>query len=387
MRNFFIQNRRIIFIIISQLILLWALWQTNRFLLSFKKEEENKMEILGAAYERLSQAGLDEDISLSQHIFNSNTTIPIIILDQDGKIVSFKNLKWDDKKHLTSKDSLKIIRLAKDFTQFTSPVVFELDNGKYHELYYGRSSLFTKLFSYPLILVVILLLFAGVIYQYYKVGKKSDENLLWSSLAKETAHQIGTPLSSLIGWVELLKTSGCKDIPVEELEKDVSRLNIISQRFSKIGSQPELRKENIVEVSQHAISYLKSRTSKLVDIICHCNKDVYAYLNKQLYAWVLENLIKNAIDAMEGKGKIEIEITEENHKVIIDIKDYGRGMTSAQVKQIFIPGYSTKKRGWGLGLSLAKRIIEEYHQGKIFVYKTKPGEGTTFRILLNKFID
>ncbi len=384
MRNFFIQNKRIIFIIISQLILLLALWRTNRFLLDFKKEEENKMEILGAAYERLSQAGLDEDISLSQHIFNSNNTIPIIILDQDHKIVSFKNLKWDNRKKLTSEDSLQIIGLAKDFAQFTSPVVFDLDNGKYHELYYGRSALFTKLFYYPLILVVILLLFVGVIYQYYRVGKMSDENKLWSSLAKETAHQIGTPLSSLIGWVEILKSSGCKDIPVEELEKDVSRLSIISQRFSKIGSQPELKKENIVEISRKAVDYLMSRTSKLIEITCNCEKEIYAGINKQLYAWVLENLIKNSIDAMEGKGKIEIEIKQEGQKVIIDVKDYGKGITAAQVKQIFIPGYSTKKRGWGLGLSLAKRIIEEYHKGKIFVYKTKPGEGTTFRIVLNK---
>ncbi len=387
MRNFFVQNRRIIFIIISQLILLWALWQTNRFLLSFKKEEENKMEILGAAYEQLSQAGLNEDISLSQHIFNSNKTIPIIIINQDSTIVSFKNLKWDKKKKLTAKDTVAILKLAGEFAKFTPPVIFDLKNGNYQELYYGRSSLFTKLFSYPLILVVILLLFAGVIYQYYKVGKKSDENLLWSSLAKETAHQIGTPLSSLLGWIEILRNSNCKEVPVEELEKDVSRLNIISQRFSKIGSQPELRRENIIEVSQQAVDYLKSRTSKLVNIVCHCNKDVYAYLNKQLYAWVLENLIKNAVDAMEGKGVIEIRVTEEENQVMIDVKDYGKGMTAAQVKQIFLPGYSTKKRGWGLGLSLAKRIIEEYHQGKIFVYKTKPGEGATFRILLNKFMD
>ncbi len=385
MRNYLSNNKRLIFIIFSQIVLIIALWRTNRFLMEFKSEEQNKMEILGSAYQKLNNAGLNEDISLPQNIFNSNKTIPIIIINQDSIITSFKNLKWDKKKKLDKKDSTQILKLAKEYAKTIEPVHFSLKNGKYQNLYYGRSSLYTKLLYYPMILVGIFLLFVGLIYQYYRTGKISDENKLWNSLAKETAHQIGTPLSSLMGWIEIMKMPGDNQIPVEELEKDVQRLNIISQRFSKIGSQPELKLENLVEINKNAINYLRSRASKLVEINCQANKDkVYANINKQLYEWVLENLVKNAIDAMEGKGKIDISLTENKHQIVIDVSDTGKGIASGMIKDIFRPGFTTKKRGWGLGLSLSKRIIEEYHKGKMFVLKSIPNEGTTFRIILRK---
>ncbi len=385
MRGYLSNNKRLIFIIFSQIVLIIALWRTNRFLMEFKAEEKSKMEILGSAYQKLNYAGLNEDISLPQSIFNSNKTIPIIIINQDSIITSFKNLKWDNKQKLTHNDSIKILKLAKKYAQNIEPVHFALKNGKYQNLYYGRSSLYTKLLYYPMILVGIFLLFVGIIYQYYRTGKVSDENKLWNSLAKETAHQIGTPLSSLMGWIEIMKMDGNQNIPVEELEKDIQRLNIISQRFSKIGSQPELKPENLVEINQNAINYLRSRTSKMVNIKCHSkNEKVYANINKQLYEWVLENLIKNAIDAMEGKGKIDIYINHDKQNISIDITDTGKGISPSKINEIFRPGFTTKKRGWGLGLSLSKRIVEEYHKGKIFVLKSTPEKGTTFRIVLKK---
>jgi sensor histidine kinase YesM len=378
MRHWLSRHKRLIFVSATLIALSLTLWETNRFLQEFKKEENTKMKILALAYQKLIEADINDSnlLTLSTNILESNHTIPIIIINQDSTVVFYRNLPKDNKEYL--------MRKAREFAGYNQPFYLEIDKSKqkYQRLYYGNSSLLTKLTYYPLVLVLIFLLFAAVIYQYYRTGKISDENRLWSGLAKETAHQIGTPLSSLIGWVEILKLEKNPDLPVEEIEKDIQRLNIISQRFSKIGSNPKLESVNITETTRKTLQYLKGRTSKLIDIELIAPNKLTTSLNEDLYSWVIENLIKNAIDAMDGKGKITIEINKKGKLILVDISDTGKGIPASKFKKIFLPGYTTKKRGWGLGLSLAKRIIEQYHKGKIFVKKSKPGEGTTFRIEL-----
>ncbi len=382
MRGFFIQNKRILFILITQLALIWALWRTNLFLSEFKHEEESKIEILMAAYKKLIEAGPDEDLDLPLKILQANKNIPLIVLDQDNQLVYHTNVSKKNK--LNKKDSLKIVEKAVKFEKDIPPMFLEIDDQKYQNIYYSPSHLYSRLFYYPLILIGIFLLFITTIYLYYRTGKISDENRLWSGIARETAHQIGTPLSSLMGWIEIMKTQKSMDIPIGELEKDVQRLNTISQRFSKIGSEPELKEENIVEISRNIAHYLQDRTSKQLKIKLDTPDKIYVSINKQLYEWVLENLIKNSIDAMEGKGEINISVFEDKNHVFIDVKDQGKGLSKNMYSEIFLPGFTTKKRGWGLGLSLAKRIIEQYHNGKIFVQKSEPGKGTTMRIVIPK---
>jgi len=313
---------------------------------------------------------------LASSILENNHTIPVIIVDQDNNVVLHRNLERTDNAYIQK----KLAQFKKTDKHFK----LDLGNGEYQTLYYGDSSLLNKLTYYPVILVAIFLLFAAIIYLYYHTGKISDENRLWSGLAKETAHQIGTPLSSLMGWVEILKAENNPDIPVEEIEKDVQRLNVISQRFSKIGSTPKLEHGNIMDITKKTINYIKNRTSKLVKIHIKGNEKAEALINEQLYSWVIENMVKNAIDAMDGQGQINIEISETAQNVLVDISDTGKGIPASKFQQIFHPGYTTKKRGWGLGLSLTKRIIEQYHKGKVFVKKSVLGQGTTFRIVLTK---
>jgi len=378
MKDWISKNKRLIFISATLITLAVTLLETNRFLQEFKQEERAKMSLLASAYQKLLEVKGDNPalLNLASSILENNHTIPVIIVDKDNQVVSHRNL--------ARIDSIYIQKKLNDFKETDKHFKIDLGNNDYQILYYGDSSLLSKLTYYPIILVAIFMLFAVIIYLYYHTGKVSDENRLWSGLAKETAHQIGTPLSSLMGWVELLKAEDNPDIPVEEIEKDVQRLNVISQRFSKIGSTPELTSADVVEVTRKTIHYIKSRTSKLINIKVHSSAPAKAMLNEQLYSWVIENMVKNAIDAMDGKGNIDIHFTEANKEVYIDISDTGKGIPASKQQKIFTPGYTSKKRGWGLGLSLSKRIIEQYHNGKIFVKKSVVGEGTVFRIVLQK---
>ena len=257
--------------------------------------------------------------------------------------------------------------------------------GKTDYIYYRDSDLLDKLTYYPLALLLILVLFLAIIYLFYKTNKASETNKLWTGMAKETAHQIGTPLSSLLGWISILKMENVDETYIEEIEKDVHRLNTIANRFSKIGSKPELKKENIKTITKQAFDYLESRSSKQITFTFSSNDDeIYANLNTELFGWVIENLIKNAIDAMLGKGQLNLKIESKQKRIKITVTDTGKGMPKKLFKQIFKPGFTTKKRGWGLGLSLSKRIIEDYHNGKIFVKKSEIDKGTTFQIVLDK---
>ena len=265
------------------------------------------------------------------------------------------------------------------------PIVIPFAQNRVNYIYYRNSDLLNKLTYYPIALILILGLFLTVIYMMFTSNKIAEQNKLWTGMAKETAHQIGTPLSSLLGWIAILKTENVDDKYIDEIENDVHRLNIIANRFSKIGSLPELKVRNIVDITKAAYHYLESRSSKQISFSFETSENtIDVHLNEELFGWVIENLIKNAIDAMQGKGSVSVSISSDSKFVKILVSDTGKGMNKSQFKQIFKPGYTTKKRGWGLGLSLSKRIIQDYHKGKIFVKKSEVGKGTTFQILLNK---
>ena len=253
----------------------------------------------------------------------------------------------------------------------------------FQTIYYGNSPLLKKIGYYPLALLLIILLFAAVVYFFYRSTKTAEQNKLWTGMAKETAHQIGTPLSSLVGWTEILKTEKVNPEYIAEIEKDIDRLQTITDRFSKIGSAPTLETLDLVEVTTSSYEYLKSRSSKLINFeIEHPDKEILVNLNAQLYSWTIENLVKNAIDAMKGKGDLKLSITQVEKQVFVNITDTGKGIPKQLFNKIFEPGYTTKKRGWGLGLSLAKRIVEDYHKGKIKVVESEIGKGTTIQITL-----
>ncbi|WP_372792581.1 sensor histidine kinase [Lutibacter sp.] len=370
-------------IITSFIIVALILWNTYDFFKKFKTEERAKMEILAKAYERFSTADLDAEISLESKIIGNNHNIPMIITNEKDSIAEWSNL--DIEKSKESKFLQKQLSIMKGQNK---PLIINyiVDDEVFTSyIYYRDSDLLTKLKYYPVALILILFLFASVIYLFFKSNKVAEQNKLWTGMAKETAHQIGTPLSSLLGWIEILRLENTDEETVKEIENDVHRLNTIAERFSKIGSIPILKKLDIVYATVSSFNYLKSRSSKQVEFIFKApKKEILANINLQLFSWVIENLVKNAIDAMEGKGKIELIISENEKNVTITISDTGKGIPKKIQQQIFSPGFTTKKRGWGLGLSLAKRIIEDYHNGKISVLKSEINKGTTFSISLNK---
>ncbi len=371
---------RRIAILVSVIIVSLILWNTYIFFQKFKQEERIKMEILGIAQKELASSDLNSNIALPDKIITTNTSIPLILVDAKGNIESFQNLDADKSE---SPEYLKE-QLAKMKSENT-PIEISFKGKNKQYIYYRNSDLLNKLTYYPIALILILLLFLSVIYMFYSSNKIAETNKLWTGMAKETAHQIGTPLSSLLGWIAILKMEKVDDNYVEEIEKDVNRLNTIANRFSKIGSTPELKKENIVEVTKQAFDYLESRSSKQISFAFSSQEsEVYTKLNTELFGWVIENLIKNAIDSMLGRGDLAVHIETTQKKVKIIVSDTGKGMPKKLFKQIFKPGFTTKKRGWGLGLSLSKRIVEDYHKGKIGVLKSEIEKGTTFQILLDR---
>ena len=268
------------------------------------------------------------------------------------------------------------------------PIQIKLDENNKQFLYYKDSRLLTSLFYFPIIQLIVVIIFLVVIFFAGLSAARAEENELWVLMSKETAHQLGTPISSLVAWVEMLKMMDFDPQLLKEVEKDVLRLEAVTERFSSIGTQPKLEKHDLEAVIEEVIDYLRVRTSKRIryEISFLTQGSVHVNINKTLFTWVIENLAKNAIDAMEGQGIIKITVTQDNSKIIIDIKDQGKGMPWRKARQVFKPGYTTKKHGWGMGLALAKRIIENYHKGKIFISATSPGKGTTFRIILRKAI-
>ena len=370
-------------VLISLIIVSLILWNTYIFFQKFKTEERVKMESYGDATQELNTLNLEdlnkETSLLPLKIIQKNKNTPLILVSSTGKINGFKNLdsiKSLDPNYL--KEQLEIMKKQ------NKPITINY-LGQTDYIYYKDSDLLNKLTYYPLALILILLLFLAVIYLFYSSNKIAETNKLWTGMAKETAHQIGTPLSSLLGWIAILKMEKTDDIYIKEIEKDVVRLNTIANRFSKIGSTPKLNKENIVTVTKQAYDYLESRSSKqIVFYFKTSDTEIITNLNLELFSWVIENLIKNAIDAMQKEGVLELKIENTLKKVKITVSDTGKGMPKKLFKQIFKPGFTTKKRGWGLGLSLSRRIVEDYHKGQIFVQKSEIDKGTIFEISLNK---
>lgn len=353
------------------------LWNTNSFFKQFKEEERLKMEIWATAQSEFLQSSEDVDLgSLHLKVFQNNTSTPMILINKDGSI------RVNNFPPNKTKDSLYIQEQLRKFKNENTPISIDQQGEHLATLYYGNSEVLNKLKFYPIALLLIIFLFAAVIYFLFKTNKAAEQNKLWAGMAKETAHQIGTPLSSLLGWNELLKTESINPNITKEIEKDIDRLQTITERFSKIGSLPKLTESDIVKETQDAYDYLKRRSSKLIHFSFSSKVEkLPVLLNSSLYNWTIENLVKNGIDAMRGKGSIALEIVPDGKFVHILIADTGHGIPKSNYNSIFTPGFTSKKRGWGLGLSLVKRIVEEYHDGKIKVLSSGK-EGTIMQISL-----
>jgi len=371
---------RWIIIMTSFVIVTLILWNTYTFFQIFKNEERIKMELWAESLKTINNANLEtDDIELPRQIISHNTTIPII-LTENNQIINHTNINDN-----ISKDISKLVVFLGKLKKQNDPIVIEYLPGKFQYLYYGDSSLINKLKYYPIALLLIIFLFAALVYNFYRSTKMATQNKLWAGMAKETAHQIGTPLSSLIGWLEIMKADNVDETTISEIEKDITRLQTITDRFSKIGSEPILEIKDIIEETEQSFDYLKSRFSSQVEFSFKAPKNpIMVYLNPALHSWTVENLVKNAIDAMKGRGKLSVVIENDTKLATILVTDTGKGIPKNQFKRIFEPGFTTKKRGWGLGLSLTKRIVEEYHKGKIKVLNSEIGKGTTMQILYKK---
>ena len=371
-------------LLISFTIVVLILWNTNILFNTLSKEERTKMELWAMAQiDYIENPNLN---NLTFEVIQKSGTNPIFQVDEKNKIIEVRNIEWD----INAEDSTYLYKKLEQIKKENDPILIQYRNKEgvlivNHKLYYGDSLILKKLQYYPLALLLIILLFIMVLYFVFKTSKISEQNRLWAGMARETAHQIGTPLTSMMGWVTLLKEKKKKSESIIEIEKDIERLKIISERFSKIGSIPELKKDSINECISKTIIYLKKRSSEHINFkIKIPKKNLIIPFNYQLLSWTIENIIKNSIDAIKGRGLISVELIEQINKIEINIEDNGIGIKQEDINKIFTPGFTSKKRGWGLGLSLAKRIIVDFHKGKISVKNTKVGKGTLFQILLDK---
>lgn len=375
-RNF----TRWIIILISFVIISLILWNTYTFFQIFKNEERKKMEHWAEAQKTLRNVDVNTDIELPLKIIQ-NANIPIMVIENDS-ISNSANIEND-----VLSDKKKAAKFLAKLKNQNDPIVMEYDKGKKLYLYYGDSSLLNKLKYYPIALLLIIVLFGTLVFNFYQSTKIATQNKLWAGMAKETAHQIGTPLSSLIGWLEIMKADNVDETTVTEIEKDIVRLQTITDRFSKIGSDPVLENLDLIAETEKSFDYLKSRFSKQVIFSFTApNYSIPIAINAALHSWTIENLVKNAIDAMKGRGNVDIAIIDEDKMVKIYVSDSGKGIPKNQFRSVFEPGFTTKKRGWGLGLSLTKRIVEEYHKGKIKVTHSEIGKGTTMQVSFRKIV-
>ena len=365
-------------------IVILILWNTNLLFESLSLQERNKMELWGMAQKEYIQNPSSSNLTFE--ILQRSGVNPMIQVNEFGRIIEFRNIEWNIKKQ----DSTKLYSILEKIKKENDPILIQFRNGKgdlvvNQTLYYGNSSTLKKLQYYPLALLLIIFLFGAMLYFFFKTSRIAEQNRLWAAMAKETAHQIGTPLTSMVGWITLLKEKQKKSIPLIEIEKDIARLNLITDRFSKVGSIPKLIPSDLTSVIKETVNYLQKRSSEHIKFIIQLpDKKIIIPLNPQLISWTLENLIKNGIDAMKGKGSLNLKLFEKASEIEILISDTGSGMKKEVANKIFKPGFTTKNRGWGLGLSLAKRIIVDFHKGKISVLKTVLGKGTSFQVLLKK---
>ena len=375
-----IRQVKILLVVVAVVIAVASLLVSHFLVDDLSNEERKKMEVWAQALHTLNEADENTDLSLVLSVMEGNHTIPVIVLDKDGHVADYRNIQIhaDD-----AKDTIAFVeQMGKRMKAADRYIKIQIgDSADYQLVCYDDSVMLKRLAAWPYVQLGIVLIFVVVAIFALLSSKRAEQNKVWVGLSKETAHQLGTPISSLMAWTEMLKENYPNDELLPEMDKDVKRLERIAERFSKIGSVPEPVDTSMKEVIQHVIDYMNHRTSQKVNIICNMPaEDVILQMNASLFEWVIENLCKNAVDAMEGEGTITISLWKENKNVIIEVADTGKGIRKKDIKHVFTPGFTTKKRGWGLGLSLAKRIVEEYHRGNIFVKSSEIGKGTTFRI-------
>ncbi len=376
------QRWKLVLIGIAMCIGIGSLLYTNNLVTSLAEQERQKVELWAKGTTFLANStDANTDLSFVFEVIKDNTTIPIILTDQHDTIISIRN--FDEEKSL---DSAYRSAQLKEIKGRNAPIVIELYGGSSNRIYYDNSVLYYRLKYYPYVSLGMISIFILVAYFAFSISRRAEQDQVWVGMAKETAHQLGTPLSSLIAWIEYLRLKDVDSATLDDMAKDVKRLETITERFSKIGSVPELEPNDIAHVLEESLDYMRTRSSKKVQftLVNRLESVAQVPINVPLFAWVIENLCRNAIDAMEGHGSIEVTLHEDAEKMLIDVRDTGKGISKGKFETVFQPGYTSKKRGWGLGLSLTRRIVEQYHKGRITVLQSEMGKGTTFRIVLQQ---
>lgn len=382
MKNWLSNNLYTFILTILLVIVVLSVSFTTRLANKFAEEEYRKIELWAEATRQLIMADEDDNIDLILSVMEGNTTIPVYMVDSAHQLLLSRNVQ--EPKHNKEEfyqQKINNLRLSQE------PIVVQINEEVTQYIYYEDSILLRRLYWFPYVQLAVIIAFIAIAVIALIMAQRSEQNSLWVGLSKETAHQLGTPISSLNAWNELLKATYPNDALLPQMDEDIRRLQMIAERFSKIGSQPTLNQEAILPIVQSAMEYMRVRTSNKITYTLHADTDCQVMVCKPLFEWVIENLCKNAIDSMEGKGEITLSLTKQENKVHLDITDTGKGIDRRHFKTIFKPGYTSKKRGWGLGLSLAKRIIEDYHRGKLFVKQSQIGVGSTFRITLEQAKD
>ena len=382
MKNWLSNNLYTIILTILLVIVVLSVSFTTRLANKFAEEEYRKIELWAEATRQLIMADENDNIDLILSVMEGNTTIPVYMVDSAHQLLLSRNVQ--EPKHNKEefyKQRINDLRLSQE------PIVVQVNEEVTQYIYYEDSTLLRRLYWFPYVQLAVIIAFIAIAVIALIMAQRSEQNSLWVGLSKETAHQLGTPISSLNAWNELLKTTYPNDALLPQMDEDIRRLQMIAERFSKIGSQPTLDQQAILPIVHSAMEYMRVRTSNKITYTLQADTDCQVLVCKPLFEWVIENLCKNAIDSMEGKGDITLSLTRQENKVHLDITDTGKGIDRRHFKTIFKPGYTSKKRGWGLGLSLAKRIIEDYHRGKLFVKQSQIGVGSTFRITLEQAKD
>lgn len=368
-------------ILIAAIIAGASLYISDRLVSDLKTEELNKMRVWAEAMRSLNNADENTDLNLVLTVLNSNNSIPVVVLDAKGAVNSHRNINIP-----ATGDSLGVIlQTVTDMRSGNNIIRIDMGDGDYLDVCYSDSIILKRLSYYPYIQLTVVLLFFVICLVAIVSSKRAEQNKVWVGLSKETAHQLGTPISSLMAWQEVLRERYPNEELLPEMGKDIDRLQLVAERFSKIGSMPEPTSADLLDVIDRTVDYFRHRTSQKVEIVCkYPRRPLLVRMNAPLIEWVLENLCKNAIDAMNGEGRITFTVSQDKNKAYVEVSDTGRGIAKSRYKAVFEPGYTTKKRGWGLGLSLAKRIMEQYHDGRIYVKHSELGKGTIFKMELRK---
>ncbi|MDR3268787.1 MAG: HAMP domain-containing histidine kinase [Tannerella sp.] len=375
------QYLKYVFIIVAMLIAVASVAVSDSLIKKLAEEERQKMEIWTKAYRAFLSDDANLNMKLVLQVMEGNSSIPMIVCDEQGEVLEHRNLNVPEKE-----EALFLKKKVRDFKAKNPPFPIDFGNDTYYYLYYDDSIILKRLLLYPYVQLLVVSVFIIIAFLALASTKKAEQNKVWVGLSKETAHQLGTPISSLIAWVEYLKTKEVDAAYLTEMAKDVKRLEVIAERFSKIGSNPDLLPLNINEAVRASCEYMATRISSKVKMTIETSgHPLFALINESLFSWVIENLTKNAVDAMDGQGLITYQVNETGKKIRVDIADTGKGIAKSKFKAVFNPGYTTKARGWGLGLSLVRRIVESYPGGKIFVKNSEIGKGTTFRIEMHKY--